>query len=406
MTSPPLIQMQDVVKTLGVQRVLDGVNLSIHRGEITAVIGKSGSGKSVLLKHVIGLLEPDEGEILFDGRPRSDMTSAERSALKRRFSYVFQDTALFDFLNVFENVALPLAERHILPPAEVARRVRDKLSQLDLHAVETKYPSQLSGGMKKRVALARALVTEPEIVLFDEPTTGLDPIRKNAVHSMIIDYQRRFGFTGVVVSHEIPDIFFISQRVAMIDDGRILIEGTPEEIQLSSNREVRRFVEGLESPHDDLTGIDSPAIGQKRLLQEMSRLQRFRIPFSIVLLAVEGLERVDRIEGHMAGQALFKAFAGHVIQNTYITDTCFRFGINKMMVVLPDTDKARARDFYQKLARTMNSHLHHSAGEALKGFDFSVSAGVAQADIDSSLDELVAAAEQGKTIFYQSREAS
>ncbi len=406
MTPPPLIQLQEVAKTLGVQRVLDGVNLSIYRGEITALIGKSGSGKSVLLKHVIGLIEPDGGEILFDGRPRSAMSPAERSALKRKFSYIFQDTALFDFLNVFENVALPLSERHILPPAEVARRVRDKLGQLDLHEVETKYPAQLSGGMKKRVALARALVTEPEIVLFDEPTTGLDPIRKNAVHSMIIDYQRRFGFTGVVVSHEIPDIFFISQRVAMIDNGKILIEGTPEEIQLSANREVRNFVEGLESPRDDLTGIDSPAIGQTRLLQEMSRLQRFRIPFSIVLLAVESLEGVDRIEGNMAGQALFKAFAGHVTQNTYITDTCFRFGINKMLVVLPDTGEAKAREFCHKLARTMNSQLQHSAAEALKRFGFSVSAGVVQADADSSLEELVAAAERGKTVFYKSREAS
>jgi len=207
MTRSPLIQLQDVVKTLGANRVLDGVNLNIYRGEITAIIGKSGSGKSVLLKHIIGLHEPDGGAILFDGRLRAAMSPAERKALKKKFSYVFQDTALFDFLNVFENVALPLKERNALSPAEVSRRVRDKLHQLDLHDVELKYPAQLSGGMKKRVALARALVTDPEIVLFDEPTTGLDPIRKNAVHSMILDYQRRFGFTGVVVSHEIPDIF-------------------------------------------------------------------------------------------------------------------------------------------------------------------------------------------------------
>jgi len=207
--------------------VLDGINLRIQRGEITAIIGKSGSGKSVLLKHIIGLLEPDGGTIRFEGKNRSEMSPAERKALKQKFSYVFQDTALFDFLNVLENVSLPLAERKGIPKAEIQRRVRDKLQQLDLHDVDQKYPAQLSGGMKKRVALARALVTEPEIVLFDEPTTGLDPIRKNAVHSMILDYQRRFGFTGVVVSHEIPDIFFIAQRVAMIDEGRIRFEGTP-----------------------------------------------------------------------------------------------------------------------------------------------------------------------------------
>ncbi|MFO7709421.1 MAG: ATP-binding cassette domain-containing protein [Desulfobacterales bacterium] len=406
MADHPLIQLQDVAKSLGAQRVLDGVNLSLHRGEITAIIGKSGSGKSVLLKHIIGLIEPDGGEILFDGKPRSAMNASERSAAKRKFSYVFQDTALFDFLNVFENIALPLTERRVMPKSDVAERVRAKLSQLDLHDVETKYPSQLSGGMKKRVALARALITEPEIVLFDEPTTGLDPIRKNAVHSMILDYQRRFGFTGVVVSHEIPDIFFIAQRVAMIDEGRILIEGTPEEVQSSSSREVRNFIEGLETPHDDLTGIDSAAIGQTRLLQEMSRLQRFSIPFSVVLLVVESVDGVDRIAGHMAGQALFRAFAGHVIQNTYITDTCFRQAINKIMVVLPDTAETQARDFCRKLARTLNSHIKRSAGEALKGFGFTVSAGVAQASIDSSLQELISEAEQSKTVFYKSREAS
>ena len=306
MTRSPLIQLQDVVKTLGANRVLDGVNLSIYRGEITAIIGKSGSGKSVLLKHVIGLYEPDGGAILFDGKLRAAMTPTERKALRNKFSYVFQDTALFDFLNVFENVALPLKERNALSPAEVSRRVRDKLHQLDLHDVELKYPAQLSGGMKKRVALARALVTDPEIVLFDEPTTGLDPIRKNAVHSMILDYQRRFGFTGVVVSHEIPDIFFISQRVAMLDEGRIVFEGGPDEIQEAAAPVVKNFIQGLESPRDDLTGIASQSIGQNRLLQEMSRLQRYQIPFSIVLLAMDNLEDVDRIAGHVVGQTRFQ----------------------------------------------------------------------------------------------------
>lgn len=406
MADLPLIQLQDVVKSLGVQRVLDGVSLSLYRGEITAIIGKSGSGKSVLLKHIIGLLEPDEGEIIFEGKPRSAMNASARSAVKRKFSYVFQDTALFDFLNVFENVALPLTERHVLPKSDVAQRVRDKLSQLDLHDIETKYPSQLSGGMKKRVALARALITDPEIVLFDEPTTGLDPIRKNAVHSMILDYQRRFGFTGVVVSHEIPDIFFICQRVIMIDEGRILIEGTPDEVHSSSSREVRNFIEGLESPHDELTGIGSPVMGQARLMQEMGRLQRFRISFSIVLLAVDTIDGVDRIAGHMASQALFKAFAGHVTQNTYITDTCFRYAINKIMVVLPDTGEAQARDFCRKLVRTMKRQIKNSAGDMLTGFDFTVSAGVAQAKIDGSLEELISEAEQNKTVFYRSREAS
>jgi len=403
MTRSPLIQLQDVAKTLGANRVLDGVNLSIYRGEITAIIGKSGSGKSVLLKHVIGLLEPDGGAILFDGRLRAAMTPAERKALRSKFSYVFQDTALFDFMNVYENVALPLKERNALSPDEVNRRVRDKLHQLDLHDVEQKYPAQLSGGMKKRVALARALVTDPEIVLFDEPTTGLDPIRKNAVHSMILDYQRRFGFTGVVVSHEIPDIFFISQRVAMLDEGRIVFEGGPDEIQEATAPEVKNFIQGLESPRDDLTGIASQSIGQNRLLQEMSRLQRYQIPFSIVLLAMDNLEDVDRIAGHVVGQTVFKVFANHVTQSTYITDTCFRFDINKILVVLPDTNEDQARDFCRKLARTMRSHALFGSIESVKGFCYSVSAGVAQAQQGIGLDELIAAAGQTQAMFYECR---
>jgi len=403
MAETPLIELNDVVKTLGNNRVLDGVNLSIRRGEITAIIGKSGSGKSVLLKHIIGLLEPDGGTIRFNGKSRSEMSPAEKKALKQKFSYVFQDTALFDFLNVLDNVSLPLVERKGVPRADIQRRVREKLHQLDLHDVDQKYPAQLSGGMKKRVALARALVTDPEIVLFDEPTTGLDPIRKNAVHSMILNYQRRFGFTGVVVSHEIPDIFFIAQRVAMIDEGRIRFEGTPDEIQQASDPGVRNFIEGLESPRDDLTGVTSHSIGQKRLLQELSRLQRHEIPFSIVLLAMDHLEGVDRIDEHVAGQTMFKTFANHVTQNTYITDTCFRYDINKILVVLPDTSEEQARDFCHKISRTMENNALFDSIEAAKGLSYSVSAGVAQAHKDSGLEDLIAQAQQGQAVFYECR---
>jgi phospholipid/cholesterol/gamma-HCH transport system ATP-binding protein len=310
---------------------------------------------------------------------------------------------LFDFLNVLDNVALPLVERKGFPRGEILRRVRDKLHQLDLHDIEQKYPAQLSGGMKKRVALARALVTDPEIVLFDEPTTGLDPIRKNAVHSMILGYQRRFGFTGVVVSHEIPDIFFIAQRVAMIDEGRIRFEGTPDEIQRASDPEVRNFIEGLESPRDDLTGIASHSIGQKRLLQELSRLQRHEIPFSIVLLTMDNAEGIERIDEHVTGQTVFKNFANHVTQNTYITDTCFRYDINKILVVMPDTSEAQARDFCRKMSRTMEHNALFDSIEAAKGFRYSVSAGVAQAQRGSGLEELIAQAQQGQTVFHERR---
>lgn len=246
MMSVPLIQFKQVFKRFGDNSVLKGVDLSIYQGQVTAIIGKSGIGKSVLLKHVIGLLEPDSGEILFQGQALNAMAAAERRAVKMKFSYMFQGTALFDSMSVYDNVALPLKEKNRFPFSEIEQRVRDKLDQLDLVGIEDKYPSQLSGGMKKRVAMARALVTDPQIVLFDEPTTGLDPIRKNAAHAMIAEYQKTFGFTGVMVSHEIPDVFYISQRIALLDRGRIVFQGSPEDIQSSSEPVIRQFIRGQE----------------------------------------------------------------------------------------------------------------------------------------------------------------
>ncbi len=321
--------------------------------------------------------------------------------MKRKFSYLFQETALFDFLTVYENIALPLKERTALPDGEIQRRVRDKMHQLDLHKIDLSYPSQLSGGMKKRVALARALVTDPEIVLFDEPTTGLDPIRKNAVHSMISNYQKRFGFTGIIVSHEIPDVFFISQRVAMIDSGKILFEGSPEDIQRDANPIVKNFIQGLESPHDELTGMASQAMGKERLEQEMNRLQRHKIPFSIVVLSVERLEDIDRIDGHMASQTMFKTFAAVVQQNIRVTDTCFRYDMDKIMVVLPDTNKEQARMFCRKLSRNLDDSSILEEPESTQGYCFAVNAGIAQAEEDSRLESLLIEVEAKLNIFYE-----
>jgi phospholipid/cholesterol/gamma-HCH transport system ATP-binding protein len=244
MMSAPLIQFNRVFKRFGDNTVLNGIDLSIYSGEVTTIIGKSGIGKSVLLKHIIGLLEPDDGEILFEGQSIRTMNTADRKALKMKFSYMFQGTALFDSMSVYDNVAMPLKEKQRVPYREIDGRVRDMLSRLDLAGIEEKYPSQLSGGMKKRVAMARALVTDPQIVLFDEPTTGLDPIRKNAAHMMITHYQKTFGFTGVMVSHDIPDVFYISQRIAMLDDGRIIFQGSPAEIQASTEPAVQQFIRG------------------------------------------------------------------------------------------------------------------------------------------------------------------
>jgi phospholipid/cholesterol/gamma-HCH transport system ATP-binding protein len=240
----PMIEIRGLKKAFQGQDVLRGVDMTVPEGEVTAVIGKSGEGKSVLLKHIIGLLAQDSGDILFQGEALSAMNRTERRGFRRRCSYMFQNMALFDSMTVFDNIALPLRETERLPEAEVATRVHGLAERLDFSAVTGKYPSQLSGGMQKRVALARALVTEPKLVLFDEPTTGLDPIRKASVLALIDQSRRQFGFTAVLVSHDIPDVFGVAGHVAMLDGGRIVFEGAPEAITASTDPRVRRFLAG------------------------------------------------------------------------------------------------------------------------------------------------------------------
>lgn len=243
-----LIEFRNVRKSFGSLVVLNGVNLRIERGLITTIIGLSGVGKSVLLKHIVGLLAPDGGEILVEGRSLSKMKAPERRAFKSRVSYMFQNMALFDSMTVFGNIALPLEEKTQLPMEEIQRRVGEWMGALDLGNIARKYPSQISGGMKKRVALARALITKPEIILFDEPTTGLDPIRKKSVHQMIAHYQQRVGFTAIIVSHDIPEVFDISQKVALLESGKILFEGSPDALMDSPDPVIQRFIAGEDSP--------------------------------------------------------------------------------------------------------------------------------------------------------------
>ncbi len=242
----PLIRFENVQKSFGANHVMKGVNLSIFEGEITAVIGKSGCGKSVLLKHIIGLMKQDSGVIYISGKPLSALSREEKREFKDRLSYMFQQNALFDFMSVYDNIALPLAENSKLSREQIKERVDLRMAQLGIEGTGMQYPAQLSGGMQKRVALARALVTDPAVVLFDEPTTGLDPVRKKSVHKMIRDYQQKFGFTAVVVSHEIPEIFDITQRVAMLDKGVIVFEGDCESVMNSDNETVNSFIKGEE----------------------------------------------------------------------------------------------------------------------------------------------------------------
>lgn len=390
--SQPLIQFDDVHKAFDRQVVLQGINMSIYQGDITTIIGKSGGGKSVLLKHVIGLLEPDRGQILFKGQPLHSMKKSARRQVKRRFSYMFQGTALFDSLTIFDNIALPLKERTGMKKADIRQRVFDKMAQLDLHDIAHKYPAQISGGMKKRVALARALVVEPEIVLFDEPTTGLDPIRKNAVHAMIADYQKQFGFTGVVVSHEIPDIFYISQRIAMLNNGRIIFEGTPAEILESPDAEVQQFIHGLQraqDDQDDVEGIGYRRRIEKRFQEELVRLQRDRLDFSLILFTLENLHEITTRMGPLASQNALRQFAGNLHKYAGITNTCTYYSPNRILALLSSTDEQQALTFCESFAAQLNGRDISPLGP-YPDFCFNVSVGYAQAGADQDLDQLIA----------------
>ncbi len=235
----PYLKISGLKKHFGANRVLDGGDLEVGKGQVTTVIGKSGIGKSVLLKCIAGLLSADAGTVELEGKP----LSRQRADGGVAFSYMFQNNALFDSLTARENVALPLLEASKLERGAIAARVDSILGQLELAEAGDRYPGELSGGMKKRVALARALVTNPGIVLFDEPTTGLDPERKFSVFEMIEEYGDRFGFTALLVSHDIPEVFEISDRVAWLDGGRIRFFGSPGALNAEAETALAGFLE-------------------------------------------------------------------------------------------------------------------------------------------------------------------
>ena len=252
-----IISVRDLVKSFGDRRVLDGVSLDIYQGETFIIMGGSGCGKSTLLRHMIGAIHPDSGKVFFDNKDITALTEDDKEKIKRRFGMCFQSAALLDYMNVEENVSLPLKEHTALDPNIIGVIVRMKLNLVGLQGFENLMPSMLSGGMKKRVGLARAIAMDPEVVFYDEPTAGLDPIVCAVVDKLILDLNKKLLLTSIVVTHNMESIFRIADRVAMLHKGRVLQVGTPQEIKNSTNPIVQQFIRGeIEGPINFLGGED------------------------------------------------------------------------------------------------------------------------------------------------------
>ncbi len=244
------IRLENVYKSFGDLHVFRGINLTVRERECLVILGPSGTGKSVLLKHIVGLLRPDSGTVYFREQKVSELDETELEPIRKHFGFLFQGGALFDSMTVYENVAFPLREHLNLPEPEVKDRVASKLAMVGLDGTQEKMPAELSGGMRKRVALARAIALNPEVVLYDEPTTGLDPIRADVINELILKLNDELHVTSVVVTHDMASAFKVADRLVMLSDGKVIAEGNVADFRNSTNEEVRRFVEGKASPAD------------------------------------------------------------------------------------------------------------------------------------------------------------
>jgi phospholipid/cholesterol/gamma-HCH transport system ATP-binding protein len=247
-----MIEVRHLEKSFGRHHVLDGVSFNIEKGESVVIIGRSGGGKSVLLKHLIALLQPDAGQVLIEGENIVAMNERQLLRVRRKFGMLFQGAALFDSLTVKENIAFAFRRDRTLPESEISRKVAHVLDLVDLPGIEHKNPSELSGGMRKRVGLARAIVYQPQIVLYDEPTTGLDPIASDSIDKLILRVRDRLDVTSVVVTHDMRSARRLGQRILMLHDKKIYVSGTPDQIFQSTDPIVRQFVEGISGPKESI----------------------------------------------------------------------------------------------------------------------------------------------------------
>ena len=239
-----MIQLIDVHKSFGAKRVLDGFTLDVVEGETMVIIGYSGTGKSVAIKHIVGLLEPDSGQVFVDGLDVVHLPRRELYKLRARIGYVFQFAALFDSLSIGENVAMGLRKQNELSEPEIRERVAEALDLVDLPNVEGRFPAELSGGMRKRVGIARAIALRPKYILYDEPTTGLDPVTSAVIDDLMVRMRTRLGVTSIVITHDMRSAYSVGTRMAMLYEGRVRWSGTVEEVQRTDDPVVRQFIEG------------------------------------------------------------------------------------------------------------------------------------------------------------------
>ena len=402
-----LIEFKDVTKRFDDRTILSHVNLKIYDNHVTTVIGKSGTGKSVLLKHIIGLLTPTEGSILFRGRPIDEMNEKELDEFRGQFSYCFQNNALFDSLTVFENIALPLQQTTALSKKEIERKVLEKVEQMELSEVPYKYPSEISGGMQKRVALARALITDPKTVLFDEPTTGQDPIRKNAILGMIAQNQKKFGFTTIMISHEIPDVFFISDRILVLYDGQIIFQGNYQELDQLNHPMVDEFIKSLEGFQDELTGLHS----KRSFVDVYEKKMKTKKPhenISVVVFNLDDLYELNEKLGYTKAQEVIQSLGESVNKHFRHVGTSNRFSTDQIATILHDADYQTAERLLADFARDLQKQglcdfqdADHIPDEACH--EFSVSAGLAEGRTTEEIESIMALAHSKREIIGRFR---
>jgi phospholipid/cholesterol/gamma-HCH transport system ATP-binding protein len=402
----PLIEFRNVTKQFGARTILENVNVEIHENQITTIIGKSGTGKSVFLKHIIGLLKPDKGTILFQGKPIDKMARNEREDYRSSFSYLFQSNALLDSMTVFDNIAFPLRHTTELSKTEIGEKVLKLIEDLELDEAIGKYPSELSGGMQKRVALARALVTDPKVVLFDEPTTGQDPIRKNMILSMITHLRRKFGFTAVMISHDIPDVFFISDRIIILWEGGIGFQGTYEELVRMKLPLVDEYVRSLEGFEDELTGLMS----REAFRVHYAALYRGSKTMSAAIFSVR-LNWLHETLGPQAAVEIVKTLGEHA--NRYFRGVggfSARHSRDQILTVFPHTGPEEARQLVRDFAVELQQHDLAGAQKvaaakiaAGKCFDIYVRAGVTEISSIDDIDQIIAKAEANQQIVATHR---